>query len=506
MRAVIRSFVLTGSAIAFAFSNQASAQIPAAEDDAPSEAVAPAALRVYDLDALIALATQHSPSVEAAKRATEAADARLGEATWSPYMQLNGTASFAVVPGAQGSPIFSRDDQFPINNPWGPAVKLGIEGAIPIWTFGKLTSVREAARAGINVAAAREDLARVELSFQVRRAYFGLALALDTLQMLSEGKGKLERAVAKLEERIDADDPEVNELDRYRLSSTLAEVEARHSEATRLERSSRAALAILTGQRDFDVPDCPMEAIAFSSLDADHYVNRAIDVRPEARQMRAGLRVREANLEGQAARYFPDLALALSASFTYTPGVTDQHNPFVSDAANGAGYGLALVLKWPLDFVGAYFRETRARLELEDSQLMAAEAENLLRLDIAATLEELRDAQRREAAWGRGERDTRAWFIASAQAYEIGALEPKDLIDAIKAYFNARFSHLSATRDLNTSIAKLERSVGDPILGAEGRWEPVCEAPAEEAQDGTQEDAPAAEEADQTAESLETSL
>ncbi|MAC29460.1 MAG: hypothetical protein CMH59_23760, partial [Myxococcales bacterium] len=84
------------------------------------------------------------------------------------------------------------------------------------------------------------------------------------------------------------------------------------------------------------------------------------------------------------------------------------------------------------------------------------------------------DALRREEAWQRGRRQGRAWFVSAAQAYDLGTLEPKDLIDALKAYFTARFSHLQAVRDVNTAAAELERVTGEALLPADG-WEPPCE-------------------------------
>jgi outer membrane protein TolC len=94
-------------------------------------------------------------------------------------------------------------------------------------------------------------------------------------------------------------------------------------------------------------------------------------------------------------------------------------------------------------------------------------------LEVTTIYEQMEDAHRRERAWAGGEKETRAWFIAAVQGYQIGTLESRDLVDAVRAYFNARFSHIQAIRDLNTATAELERVSG---LGPSeaSAWEPDC--------------------------------
>jgi outer membrane protein TolC len=77
-----------------------------------------------------------------------------------------------------------------------------------------------------------------------------------------------------------------------------------------------------------------------------------------------------------------------------------------------------------------------------------------------------------------GHENTRKWFVAAAQGYEIGTSDPKDLIDALKAYFTARFSHLQSIHDHNVAVAKLEQAVGRPIVPP-GAWDQTCELPEE---------------------------
>lgn len=432
------------------------------------------AVPLRTLDDLTRAAERNYPSLVAAREGVEAARARLAEATISPFFQWNATGAFNMAPTADGTPIFSRDPQLPISNPWRPVVQAGVEGAIPLYTFGKFRAGREAAKAGIQVAEENVHQAQARLRFDVRRAYFALQLALDVQQMIREGQGRLEKAVATLESRIAAGDPDVSTMDRYRLSSTLAEVEARASEAERLEVTSKEALIALTGERSFRVQDCPIEPVEVRLASLEAYVSRALADRPEARMLRAAIRARRADVDVNRGRYYPDVALAFRASQSWGPGITDQNNPFIMDPANFSTLGAGLVARWSLDLWGNAHRVRRAEASLAETRAQAEEAERGLRLEVAAIFHELSDAWRREKAWGKGHRDSRAWFIAAAQAYDIGTLEPRDLVDAVRSYFLARFNHLQAIRDANTALADLERASGQALVEPTG-WEAKCE-------------------------------
>ena len=428
---------------------------------------------VHDLATLLSAAHAAYPALQADTYALEAAEARLREAWISPFFQWTGTAGATVAPEASGTALFRPDPALPLSNPWQPAVTARVSGAIPLFTFGKLRAAWRAASAGVRAAELQRDVTRARVAFDVRRAYFGLQLVLDTQQMLDEGMPMLEQALEHIQELLDDDDPDVNETDLFRLEAAMAELRARASQAEMLRRSSSAALRALTGLEEVRVPECPMEPVSVELESVEAIVERAQAERPELGQLDAALDAQEANLAVQRGAYGPDIAFAFSAGATYSPGVTNQTNPFVNDPANQTSLGGGLVLQWNLDFGGNTFRVRRAAAELEQRRAQAAEARRGVGLEAEIAAERYLDASRREQAWRRGRRSGRSWFITNAQAYDIGALEPKDLIDAVRAYFSARFSHVQAIQELNEAAAELDRVVGGGLV-AEEAWAATC--------------------------------
>ena len=93
-------------------------------------------------------------------------------------------------------------------------------------------------------------------------------------------------------------------------------------------------------------------------------------------------------------------------------------------------------------------------------------------LEVAGAYESATAAQRQVETWGRGRRQARRWFIAAMQGRDVGTTEPRDLVDAARAYLAARYSHLQAIHDYNAALANLERTSGTHVTRA---WEPPCE-------------------------------
>ena len=450
-----------------------------AEKPPPSEgalaAEQPTVGHVYHVDEYTQAAILRYPGLHAAEADIDAAQARLTEARLSPFMQFQGQARFFVAPGARGTATFSPDPQVPWSNAWGPGGEVAIEGAIPIYTFGKYRAGKKAARAGIAAAEYERDRTLARVVFDVRRAYFGTQLSLDLQAMISEGKNKLRTAVDKLGARLQADDPRVKQTDYWRLVSALSEIESRESEALRLEASARAALEILSGLKPAIVPECPLEAVQSEVIELSEHVDRALESRPELHQLAAAHAAKDANLTVKRAGYLPDILLALRATYGRTPGITDIQNPFIIDRGNYAGAFAGLVAQWKLDFGGTNARVKAAKAEIASLKAKTAEAEQGIEIEVTTLFELLQDAKRRLESWTRAEKETRKWFVSAGQGYEVGTTGARELVDALEAYFSARSKRLMATAEYNLAIAGLEKATNMPLVSQKG-WRPVdCE-------------------------------
>ncbi len=420
------------------------------------------------------------PEVAAASEALRAAEARLGEARWSPWFRAHLEGGFALAPQQRGTVWTSPDSQLPLSNPWQPVASVSLRGVVPLYAFGKLSAARDAAEAGVAAERARGAMVRQRLRHRVLQAYFGLQLALDAASLLGEARGWLRRANAHLAERREEEEEGVDPADVHRLALASAALQGRSASVQRLERSARAALAVLLGRPEeaVRIPDCPAEPVTLPERSPSGWWRLAEASRPELASLRAVASAREAALRGARAAWWPEVGFGYRAGVSWAPGITDQRNPFVRDPANYRDLSAALVLRWSLDPAGHWFRSRRAEALLARERARLEAARRGIRLEVSEAWNAYREAVERETVWRRGAREARSWVVGALQGYEVGAGSAKELIEALKAYLEARWSLLKAVYDRNVAASSLWTAVG--ASGAPpGGWQPRCPSPDE---------------------------
>ncbi len=430
--------------------------------------------RVLHIDELTRLTAARFPGLRVDDARIKAARARLNEARLSPFFQFSTDLLFSFRPGARGTPTFSPDSQVPLSNRWGPTGGIRVQGALPLYTFGKIRGAKDAARARISAARSKREQTLNEVIFDVRRAYFGAQLSLDLQVMIEEGQRKVRKAIRRLDQKLEDDDPDVHEFDEWRLESALAQIDGRGSNAIKLERASKAALEILSGVDDLDVPECPLRLVQSSVFNLDEHLANAQANRPELERLAAGEQGFKALEKVRKGGFFPDILLAVSAAYQKTGVVTDIDNPFIQDRGNYRQFAFGLVARWSLDFAGNVHRVKRAKAEVEALKAQAEKAWDGITFEVRKAYEELQNTERQERAWKRGEKETRAWFVAAVQGYEVGTTSAHDLVESLRQYFSARFRHLESIAAYNIALAELERVTGVPLVDPLG-WRHGCE-------------------------------
>ncbi len=422
------------------------------------------AANVYGLPRCIALADASSPQIRQAQDRLEQARAQLDEATWAPWSQFSISGGLAVVPEVRGTAIYSPNTNISLSSGLaGTAGRVTIEGVVPLYTFGKISSIKRAAEGQAAVAAIDVERFKILVHHDVRRAWFGVMLAHDARYLLDQAGKKLDDAIAKAEERDDAD-----EVDLLRMKTYRAEIKARLGEIEKFERIGMAALRFFTGvaaPATFDVPDEPIAAPRKPLVDELVYLAAARIHRPEIRQVREGVKAREAQVDFAKARLYPDIGLGLSFSYANSPVIADQTNPFVVDGANYLpSYGAGIVFRWNLDFLPGSARVRYAEWQLAETRDLEQYALGGVGVEVTTAYATARDALVREQAYGEAETLSKRWVSTISAAMSVGTREEREIIDPLRAYLTNRYNHLQAIMDLDLAYSQLALSTGDESI------------------------------------------
>jgi len=225
----------------------AAPQAPAAviEDFEKRPLLTSSNLAGYTLERCLALTLRNYPRIHEAR-------ARLGYRreqqlqSWTqPYSEFNVTGGLALAPEVRGTPVYSPDTDAALTSHMGLGWSIGIEGVVPLWTFGKITGLWDASAAQVKVAEQDVEKEKNNIKLDVRRAYYGVQLARDASALMREAESRIDKYLVSLEKKVKAGDGD--EITLYKLRMSRADLTARHSEARQKEAIALAALKFLTG-------------------------------------------------------------------------------------------------------------------------------------------------------------------------------------------------------------------------------------------------------------------
>lgn len=447
----------------------ARAEDPAEASGDDREAPAPAAkapsAATYTLSRCLALAAKNYPKVHEARAKLAYKRAQRFQAHTQPFSEFNLTAGLALAPTVRGTSVYSPDSDVPIKSDMGLAWQVGLDGVVPLWTFGKITNTWDAADANVKVGENELKKEKNEVLLAVRRAFYGAQLAKDALVLVREAEARIDKYLAPLEEKVA--DGDSDEIDLIKLQLQREDLNARESEARKQQLYALSGLRFLTGvSGPLEVPDVPLKLLAHRLGPLAHYLSAARVHRPEINMARAGILAKEAQMRVARAKLFPDFGLGLSARYANAPRVTDQRNPFTIDPGHGQSYGAALVMRYKLDFLPATARLAQAEAELEEIRATERYALGGVGVEVEQAFREAVDAENRLAAYGRSAALAKRWLLQVQQGIDVGTFEDKDIVDPAKEYALRRFALMTATFDYNVAIAKLAQATGWDAIAA----------------------------------------
>jgi outer membrane protein, multidrug efflux system len=476
-RRAVSAFAL-GLGLAFVAETEAHAEAPAdgAKDDQKKDApatgdaqptiVVKRAVRRFTLPECLALADRNHPNLWAARARLANVHAQLNEAKWAPYFQgWNANATIGVIPPLGGTPYYGATPSAQLNpsfsTSFGPFFQFSVNGAIPLYTFGKITGYIQAAEAQIRMNEWDLEKIRQQVRVDVRRAYFTLLFARDALYIADEALKGIDKGLTKINEHLAKSDGGYDEVDRLRLQFYKDELVARTGDAHRGEDITLAALRFLTGvQANFDVPDEPLKRPEVPVRPVVRYLAAARVFRPEVSFARAGVAARRAQLDIAQARFFPDFYLGMNASYLIAPNATQQTTAWVLDPFNRFGWGTAIGARWNLDVLPNQARLVQSESQLEEARAFERLALGGIGVEVETAYGAVNEAKVREEAWSRNEHLAKGWLTSVRDAIDLGTKDERYLIEPTRFYIGARVAHIQALLDYNMALAELARVTG----------------------------------------------
>ncbi len=434
-------------------------------DDPLAMPTAPSTIRLhqYSLQECLSLADRNFPNLWAARARLAYVHAQLDEAKWTPWFQWSANSQFGLAPPIVGTVVFPQsgfNQGANINALSGlqPFFHIDVNGVVPLYTFGKMENAVAAAEAGERVSEWDMERARQQTRMDVRKAWYGLQFARDAKYLVTDALQRIDKGVQGVKDKIAKGDTSVGDVDRLRLETFKQDVTAQSLQAPKGESYALAALRFMTGvETGFDVVDEPLKRPDRPLVGIAQYLEAARILRPDVNMARAGVVARRAMVDLNRGKFFPDFGLGLGASYYETPSAEVQNNAW----SNGDNYlnhfywYAVLGFKWNLDILPQAARTREAEAQLEETRSMERLALGNAEFEVEKAYADAVEAKGREETFDREEHLAKQWISIVQDHIDLGTWDEGKLLEPLRAYGNARISHLQALMDLNVTLSNL---------------------------------------------------
>jgi outer membrane protein TolC len=421
---------------------------------------------VLSLSRAETLALDNHPFVSRARADLQLAEARRTQARhsrWAPELQLSNF--WGPIPDARGvvtddGILVSPDSTSGVNN-LGWFTQASLELVQPLYTFGRIDRLVNAANAGVEASEAGVEATSDEIRLQVRKVYWAMVLGEALVDIADEILREIAEADVQLQERYEDGSVSQNDLFEFEIYRFRAQ-KGRREAIDGLEMA-RAALRAATGVSDgvpiqAETRELTLLDVSLDSLDG--YLQLAREARPELAQLRAGIAAQSSLARARRSEYYPQLFLAGKVEWNHAPGRFDPKNPFIYNPTNFFRPGVVVGFNWN---VNLFQTRDRVRIAEREAAKLSAQMDPLgekVQLDVREAYMGLvraaADVEDSERALTAADN----WFRAESQTFDLGLGEVQDLVDAFQAKIDMEREHLQSIFQFNTTLADLSRAVG----------------------------------------------
>jgi outer membrane protein TolC len=433
--------------------------------------------RVLNLDQLIQMALDYSPSMREADQDIASAQGDLRQAKAAQWVQLDALAVGGVV-GAADKPITvvnprpGRDGllrgaiEKPDDDPgdMGPFGRLEFSVIQPLYTFGKISHRKEAAQYGVDVQRAAREKTRGEVILRVKEFYFGMLLAQQGKEAAADIQSFIDDGRQRIRRLLQLGSTSVDESDLYRLEAYAAEAKRFKAKA-----EAGASLAYLALKRtigvppgeefELDVKELPKDVRALGNQ--QEYIQKALQSRPEFEQIEKGLEARRNLVEAAKADLYPSIFAAGIGTLAGAPNREYFDEPYIGDDFNRAKVGIVLGAKWHWDLGILQGKVDKARAEY----LRLVQTKDFATLNIPIEVAKYyQDAMENMNAFRASEEATaasRKWIVVAFANFDMGVGQARDIFFALDRYGSNYGDYLLSLLKYHLALASLSYAIGE---------------------------------------------
>lgn len=319
---------------------------------------------------------------------------------------------------------------------------------------------------------------RDEAVHQARLAFYGALLAEQQVRVLEASVGRTRETVRETALRVAQG--VLPTLDRLSAEVDLANLESQLVQARTAAETARDRLLFTIGlgwdptrpvtlRGELALPERPVQTVGLVAAAA---LARA--ERPDLRQARLGIRLREVERNIERASYLPNVSAF--ATFGYSGSVPDDRsfltqtgdfaydtgsNAFFSSAYWQRSLAVGLSLNWTIfDGFQRRYRVQRRQIAVRQAEVQVEQAEQAAVLEVAQAVRDLAGARERVGASQQNVGRAETAYAYAIERLRNGVASQLDVRQASDGLDQARLNYLQAVYDVLAAQSAYERATG----------------------------------------------
>ncbi|MFP5213063.1 MAG: TolC family protein [Acidobacteriota bacterium] len=424
------------------------------------------------LDALVSMAVSNSPQIREAEQDVLAAKSDLAQANAGRWAQMDVTGVVGPAMDADEPVVVFDTDATTGGKLIGHLEDrdedtLGIFGRLdlviaqPLYTFGKISHRRDAAKQAVAAQQAGMEKTRGDVMLNVKELYYGLIVASQGQGAARDADEFIEDAAKRIKKLLAAGSTNVDQSDLYRLESFEAEIKQFKVKAESGERMAYMALKKAVGYPDskefkLDRSELPKDLKPLPPQ--EEYISRALAHRPEIDQLNKGIEAQKSMVDAAKADLYPSFYAAGIGSLAGAPGRDRLDISYFSDEFNRAEFGVVVGTEWHFDFGIGRAKVDKARAEHQKLLHTKDYAERNIPLEVAKYYQDAVEAQSAFQAYGKAATAARRWIVSAFSNFDMGVGTAKDIFDAIERYSKNQGEYLLALYNYQVALARLDHA------------------------------------------------
>ncbi len=425
-------------------------------------------------DEFVDMATEYSANLDARRKNVNLAENRVQQARANRLLpNLNLTTAHGLVPGVKSMDPSITPGQYYLDpylendwEDWGVFTQAEISGIQPIFTWGAISNLINAAQKGVEAARYELDAEKGSYILQLFELYQSALLVNELERLMNQALSQLEEAETELEKMRDEGDPTLEEKDVFEFyifkaefETLITEVEETRDFVTRswnLVLANRPDRLYLPAERFLD-------PLPVSLQDFGYYENSAMSNRSELKGLNAARQAASYGADAARSQYYPSMVLGLSAGFGYTPNRPRQNNPFIRNNTNFLSARVGFGFQQNLNFWQIRNQVERSEIQKRQIDDFHDAATDGIRIELGDRYRETQIAKSKRQSKEKALRISNEWLRFEQIEFDIGFGDIKNLVDAVKKKMELEVEVTQLTFDLNIKMAKLYRSAGIPL-------------------------------------------